>query len=108
MNDAPIRSLGITPARAGKSKTSLGKHLVGWDHPRACGEELPKPEENPVLAGSPPRVRGRDQACGLRSDGSGITPARAGKSPTPCWTSWAGRDHPRACGEEGLEYIRCA
>ena len=55
---------------------------------------------NPILAGSPPRMRGKEEfAC---RDGSqvGITPAYAGKSFfCPNRILWD-KDHPRVCGEK--------
>ena len=51
---------GITPARAGKSELEKAAVYLEQDHPRACGEKgsivgMPMP-----VAGSPPRVRGKD------------------------------------------------
>ena len=51
---------GITPARAGKS---YPRNLRGGrceDHPRACGEKLILGLTQVFMAGSPPRVRGKD------------------------------------------------
>ena len=33
---------GITPAYAGKSCKTHGFRVVGWDHPRVCGEKTKK------------------------------------------------------------------
>ena len=50
------------------------------DHPRACGENEYLDHVLRENDGSPPRVRGkRDNGLQLRV-GSGITPARAGKT----------------------------
>ena len=55
-----------------------------------------------ISAGSPPRMRGKEEfAC---KDGSqvGITPAHAGKRQHQELCPRVGRDHPRACGEKKL------
>ena len=51
---------GITPAYAGKSYAQRNFAHNSWDHPRVCGE---KPDHAPGLsrlAGSPPRMRGKE------------------------------------------------
>ena len=53
-----------------------------------------------VKEGSPPRVRGRAMDRAEPANGSGITPARAGKRAGAAAISMASEDHPRACGEE--------
>ena len=70
----------ITPACAGNRIEGVEKLVVGWDHPRVCGEQahLPAPHKNP--RGSPPRVRGTVKFSGQGYMGSGITPACAGNS----------------------------
>ena len=72
--------LGITPACAGKSHSSLWITQVVKDHPRMCGEKLLGRPVSSREEGSPPHVRGkvsikRDNAVLFR-----ITPACAGKS----------------------------
>ena len=91
---------GITPARAGKRWPRQAHRGRGKDHPRACGEEHPFAVLVHNAIGSPPRVRGRDSRTIENRPSTGITPARAGKSPPGGSCRWAGRDHPRACGEE--------
>ena len=34
--------------------------MITWDHPRVCGEKPKYKEEQTMLIGSPPRVRGKD------------------------------------------------
>ena len=74
------RSLGITPACAGKRQLRAAHKAADTDHPRVCGEKLkiangqlrlvvdhPRvcgekslfTSHNAVLEGSPPRVRGK-------------------------------------------------
>ena len=62
--------------------------------------------ENPVweiiigsLAGSPPRVRGKQKYCAAIEESFRITPACAGKTLAFCTMGKTERDHPRVCGE---------
>ena len=72
--------IGITPACAGKSQGGCCRQPASSDHPRVCGEK-PFPQlESTVPPGSPPRMRGKDQACSCWRYPDGITPAYAGKS----------------------------
>ena len=68
----------ITPARAGNSIPLLKNHKCVWDHPRACGEQLPDRIPSLPFGGSPPRVRGTDFLAVKVAIPYGITPARAG------------------------------
>ena len=54
-----IVSFGITPAYAGKSRSSWASNCRSWDHPRVCGEKLFAALEPAKLTGSPPRMRGK-------------------------------------------------
>ena len=70
------------------------------DHPRVCGEKPSASLITSVVAGSPPRMRGKVWLVYLHPGSSRITPAYAGKSsgwPICCALS---RDHPRVCGEK--------
>ena len=55
----PCRTLGITPAHAGKSKCKIVENVTQKDHPRACGEKHSLAICLTVWAGSPPRMRGK-------------------------------------------------
>ena len=71
---------GITPAYAGKSKSSYSNLKRSRDHPRLCGEKsksLTEKERN------------------LR-----ITPAYAGKRHFLTCSYFVHKDHPRLCGEK--------
>ena len=69
----------ITPAYAGKSLLRSTKRLYNQDHPRLCGEkELCYDSTRPCL-GSPPPMRGKDQAVKKSMERTRITPAYAGK-----------------------------
>ena len=93
----------ITPAHAGKTLTLRRSWKAERDHPRACGENEPALSMPLLSLGSPPRMRGKPEQCGLSRRGGRITPAHAGKT-------WSGpllphrkQDHPRACGENTSE-----
>ena len=92
--------VGITPACAGNRIEGVEKLVVGWDHPRVCGEQFLVFWYSNHKIGSPPRVRGT--AIARRGSGKslGITPACAGNR-VRCRPDHAGReDHPRVCGEQ--------
>ena len=75
----PPIAFRITPACAGKSLPATGCRQGLRDHPRVCGE---KPEFMRSLsqgAGSPPRVRGKDDRRRMPAGEQRITPACAGK-----------------------------
>ena len=93
------KHIRITPARAGKTRSTTLCSAVTWDHPRACGENMIKSEVVRVTWGSPPRVRGKLFLCACRLHKNRITPARAGKTFSFLHQISQARDHPRACGE---------
>ena len=74
-----VKSLRITPARAGKSQSRPPAWGRARDHPRACGEKILPGRVSAKILGSPPRVRGKGPALHCSSPAPGITPARAGK-----------------------------
>ena len=91
---------GITPAYAGKSIGGSDANKCPWDHPRVCGEKHNLSEPATSKAGSPPRMRGKEQPKTLEACLAGITPAYAGKrgrAGLPQRQLW---DHPRVCGEK--------
>ena len=56
---------GITPAHAGKTASGLPPEECDRDHPRACGENERKLEEEELKRGSPPRMRGKHFGKGV-------------------------------------------
>ena len=54
-----LRSSGITPAYAGKSRCTCEDHLFSPDHPRVCGEKVEWCWPLQPDIGSPPRMRGK-------------------------------------------------
>ena len=95
-----LSSMGITPAYAGK-RTSLpiGRFRTG-DHPRICGEKLPREAAAGVPKGSPPHMRGKVIFLLVRLCKVRITPAYAGKRAPSAAASGLCWDHPRICGEK--------
>ncbi len=71
---------GITPACAGKRIIIPSVVITTWDHPRVCGEKAVAGLVTGSAAGSPPRVRGKDDPHNGNTYIYGITPACAGKS----------------------------
>ena len=54
-----LRTLGITPAYAGKSDKHRHLRLKSQDHPRLCGEKILLPHIQHRRTGSPPPMRGK-------------------------------------------------
>ena len=101
LGQQPRKALvGIIPARAGNRLRVGGKLALGWDHPRACGEQYRERNQIIMRAGSSPRVRGTAIIINIRCSGPGIIPARAGNRGSACRSARPSRDHPRACGEQ--------
>ena len=97
---ACLDNLGITPACAGKNSAHNMASVIRKDHPRVCGEKKRSRQGAPCVAGSPPRVRGKDGVSGACHSPPGITPAYAGKRRYPRFRRGKIQDHPRVCGEK--------
>ena len=82
--DVPAKSVGITPAYAGKSYQLLRMGYAVVDHPRVCGEKLDNTTSATINQGSPPRMRGKVRLILYNQ--------------CPC------KDHPRVCGEKYGEF----
>ena len=95
-----LRSLGITPAHAGKSSSCSWCSIWCEDHPRACGEKKQVATLLCATPGSPPRMRGKAQPGRENVQLRRITPAHAGKSAVRGRAEMVAEDHPRACGEK--------
>ena len=91
---------GITPAYAGKRTSPLHEPSMRRDHPRVCGEKTKMLSSLDSVSRSPPRMRGKDQACSRWRYPDGITPAYAGKRIIAERAAIFSRDHPRVCGEK--------
>ena len=94
-----VHTSGLIPARAGKTSRSSPRRPGGRAHPRACGENLPRPMVPVWMAGSSPRVRGKLRLPGIRAHGVRLIPARAGKTTPYGLRVTMITAHPRACGE---------
>ena len=90
----------ITPAHAGNRSLLQEVMLRLRDHPRACGEQFASFRSRSAMSGSPPRMRGTEDANGNRQADFRITPAHAGNRHFPSVDVIAPQDHPRACGEQ--------
>ncbi len=87
------------PAPAGNINRRRCTHGPTSVHPRACGEHLHPPHEQPIDRGSSPRLRGTlvpDDAPGLTPR---FIPAPAGNITRDARTRPTMPVHPRACGE---------
>ena len=76
----PIYIPRITPAGAGKTYCRAYHCANQQDHPRRCGENAYQHILSPLLAGSPPQVRGKHIYDGCKIIVIRITPAGAGKT----------------------------
>ena len=72
-------ALRITPAYAGKRLADKGFFVLLQDHPRVCGEKQILTYALIGSAGSPPRMRGKEDCAVVLIGVCGITPAYAGK-----------------------------
>ena len=105
------RTVGITPAWAGKRSPASNSRPLLKDHPRMGGEKVPVAEQASNGKGSPPHGRGKDSAGYFWLEGSRITPAWAGKSVFGDVPLHISRDHPRMGGEKrsaGLRFLPVA
>ena len=75
-----LASLGITPARAGKTRQPSRAGRQCSDHPRSRGENAPFSAPTMPPSGSPPLARGKRRATSGQERIQRITPARAGKT----------------------------
>ena len=92
-------SIGLIPARAGKTDTTIPVPSASTAHPRAGGENPRSTSPCRRGGGSSPRGRGKRVAVFYGLLLGGLIPARAGKTEQkargcPSWTA-----HPRAGGE---------
>ena len=74
------KTMGITPAYAGKREIVEIDKTIVQDHPRVCGEKHQSFLSMNILQGSPPRMRGKVDNFRRGQTHPGITPAYAGKS----------------------------
>ena len=99
-----VRAGGITPACAGKTCANSSASPKPTDHPRMRGEDVRTPPEHFRGRGSPPHARGRPHRRAVERRSLGITPACAGKTPTPQQSTGWEADHPRMRGEDAASW----
>ena len=99
---------GITPAGAGKTRRRTIANTCPEDHPRRCGENLFFGRGSRTPAGSPPQVRGKLLGFHFCEHSVRITPAGAGKTARTSTTAGFTRDHPRRCGENSSDNVKCS
>ena len=90
----------ITPAHAGKRKSSKRQRSQLQDHPRTCGEKQQGDHKLHRSSGSPPHMRGKVFINPAGKTQHGITPAHAGKRKERNRRQYLHKDHPRTCGEK--------
>ena len=92
----------------GKEFKSFIDGLRIEDHPRLCGEKLKPRRRILTNQGSPPPMRGKDDAVSPAIKQKRITPAYAGKSRRSLKIRPATWDHPRLCGEKVIRSVGVA
>ena len=97
------REWGIIPACAGSTAAAAVRVVVGWDHPRMCGEHNVSFGITNFPQGSSPHVRGALVAKATEGVGYGIIPACAGSTISIRSRNGSRRDHPRMCGEHEVD-----
>ena len=96
-SDIKIR---ITPACAGKTRSSAQYSESRQDHPRMRGEDAGATFTKVTLKGSPPHARGRPDEEKFGYTTVRITPACAGKTTARPRLPHLSADHPRMRGED--------
>ena len=94
-----VATVGLIPARAGKTSSYRVRGRRTPAHPRACGENGSAQKDGSVLAGSSPRVRGKHLQVDAHQRVRRLIPARAGKTYAAPSGVFIATAHPRACGE---------
>ena len=106
--DADLAALGLIPAHAGKTLSSLVAVRARGAHPRSRGENGVGTGTGSVVTGSSPLTRGKPRSLSLSSTRSGLIPAHAGKTLVePYWIGTM-RAHPRSRGENASVFLGVA
>jgi len=90
----------IIPTRVGKREQIHRPRGRPADHPHACGEKAGGSICPVAMAGSSPRVWGKDWSLLERVEQTRIIPTRVGKRDCPRPEPHGCTDHPHACGEK--------
>ena len=98
--------LGLIPAHAGKTPCAEPRGRESRAHPRACGENRHFRADARGSPGSSPRMRGKPALFLRIRPRDRLIPAHAGKTQHASQCQAPTRAHPRACGENGIAWIR--
>ena len=91
------------PAYAGKTSCCFGLVLKPTEHPRVCGENVPRKSFFAFDTGTSPRMRGKPPAEVAADPRSRNIPAYAGKTSSQSSSSMCQTEHPRVCGENNYD-----
>ena len=92
-------NVGIIPAYAGNTQSTITASERWRDHPRVCGEHRSHSLPKVFAMGSSPRMRGTLMIGRRFIDCAGIIPAYAGNTVHSACGMPPSWDHPRVCGE---------
>ena len=90
------------PAYAGKTFTTKKIHVRHAEHPRVCGENDVRLISGLPSFGTSPRMRGKPATSAIVEKGPRNIPAYAGKTLASAREHIVDSEHPRVCGENGL------
>ena len=98
-----VQCMRNIPAYAGK--TPQWRKLRGHrpEHPRVCGENLPRALPHVMKLGTSPRMRGKHSSSPRKGDIGRNIPAYAGKTKHYPRQVWGFSEHPRVCGENNTQ-----
>ena len=103
-----VRSRGLIPASAGRTRCRIRVVERRWAHPRECGADRCSPLPPLIMDGSSPRVRG-GQVFAIASANNGrLIPASAGRTQHVDGGAGACTAHPRECGADGYRRLKSA
>ena len=93
------------PAYAGKTWAPSPIMRRTPEHPRVCGENVSNAKRWARSSGTSPRMRGKlaDWTCANFGDRN--IPAYAGKTFKSAWSPSTSSEHPRVCGENGVQTV---
>ena len=89
-----------TPADAGTTRVPSGTPSGTPEHPRGCGDDVVVAGEGRLVAGTPPRMRGRRRESAAIAGERGNTPADAGTTTGYPPARRCRTEHPRGCGDD--------
>ena len=94
---------GSSPRMRGAQVDGHRNAIEAMDHPRVCGEHGTDATARGARSGSSPRMRGAPSRPPFRFSTLGIIPAYAGSTCGKQCRRPGEPDHPRVCGEHGVE-----